>query len=259
MEGPRPQGEAAQVSSYDFSDDLVTRDLVRPDGELLTARATAAPLSAEAIASNEKPASAPDVVPILAEQKPVVATDATPTHPILVYTASFLLSVYEVDKAQRALKAAVAELGGFVSAQSDTAMTLRVPADRFERALTAIETSGKVRARNVQALDVTEQYRDLGLRLSTAETLRMRLEAMLARAQNVEDALRVERELERIVREIEQIKGTLRSLHDRIAYSTLTVEFRPESRPELDDSDVFQLPYPWLDEIGLHYLLELAR
>ena len=85
----------------------------------------------------------------------------------------------------------------------------------------------------------------------------LRRRIVLELGRKIDDALRVEKELERVVREIEQLKGQLRSLTDRIAFSTLIVEFRPEVRPDIDDSDVFRLPYPWLDELGLHHLLEL--
>ncbi|HEX6244587.1 MAG TPA: DUF4349 domain-containing protein, partial [Polyangiales bacterium] len=178
--------------------------------------------------------------------------------PLLVYRASFLLSVYEVDKTQAALTQAVSGLNGYVAVQTDTQLTLRVPAAKFQDAVRAVELAGKVRARNVQASDVGDQYRDLELRLRTAELLRARLEAMMARTEKVADALAVQTELERIVREIEQLKGQLRGLGDRIAYSTLVVEFRAESRPELDEGNVFRLPFAWLDELGLHHLLELA-
>jgi hypothetical protein len=214
-----------------------------------------APLAAVTPSAQATPAS-PEA-PRLPEEKRT-ATDASEAGPVLVYTASFLLSVYEVDKAQTALKTAAQALGGFVSVQNDQQITLRVPADKFEAALSAVENNGKVRARNVQALDVGEQYRDLNIRLATAEAVRARLELMLSRAEKVDDALRVEKELERVVSEIEQLKGQLRSLTDRIAFSTLIVEFRPEVRPDIDDSDAFRLPYPWLDQLGLHHLLELT-
>ena len=261
-------------TTYDFNDDLVTGDQVRPDSAPMAAMAARVSESESpggrpfrnwfrrgpepVAATTPAPAqpAPPADAPRLPDEKQS-ATDAAPAGPILVYTASFLLSVYEVDKAQAALKQAVQSMGGFVSVQNDQQITLRVPADKFEAALTAVETSGKVRARNVQALDVGDDYRDLSIRLHTAEAVRTRLEAMLARADKIDDALRVEKELERVVREIEQLKGQLRSLTDRIAFSTLIVEFRPEVRPDIDDSDVFRLPYPWLDELGLHHLLEL--
>jgi hypothetical protein len=219
-------------------------------------RREAEPMAAATPAAAPEPA--PAEAPRLPEQKQQTATDASEAGPIIVYTATFLLSVYEVEKAQAALKAATQQLGGFISLQTDTQITLRVPADKFEAALSTVETTGKVRARNVQALDVGDEYRDIGIRLRTAEAVRTRLEAMLARAEKIDDALRVEHELERVVREIELLKGQLRSLGDRIAFSTLIIEFRPEARPDIDDSDVFRLPYPWLDTLGLHHLLELA-
>jgi hypothetical protein len=216
----------------------------------------AAPQRLASAASMPEPA--PPGAPPLAETRQQTATDAAQAGPILVYTASFVLSVYEVDKAQRLLKEAAQQLGGFVSVQTDAQITIRVPAERFEAALTAVETTGKVQTRSVEALDVGAEYRDLSIRLRTAESVRGRLEAMLARAEKVDEALRVEQELERIVREIELLKGQLRSLADRVAYSTLAIAFRPEARPDLDDSEVFRLPYAWLDELGLHHLLELA-
>jgi hypothetical protein len=202
--------------------------------------------------------SAPAPEPPREEPRAQIASDAVQQGPILIYSASFVVAVYEVEKTQATLKERTKELGGFVSTQTDNQLTLRVPAERFEQALLAVEGAGKVRSRNVQASDVGDEYRDITLRLHTAELLRERLETMLAKAEKVSDALEVQAQIERIVREIEQLKGQLRGLNDRIAFSTITIMFQPEARPDLDDSDVFKLPYPWLDELGLHNLLELA-
>jgi hypothetical protein len=248
-------GAAYDSADGQASDELALRVSTR---RMAAAEATSSHAPAPEPMAQATPTPPPDQAPPLSTQPSDVRSDASASGPVLVYTASFLLSVYEVEKAQTELKAAAQKLGGFVSVHTDTQITLRVPAQQFEAALTAVESTGKVRARNVQALDVGDQYRDLSIRLRTAEAVRSRLEAMLARADNVEQALQVERELERVVREIEQLKGQLRSLGDRIAFSTLVVEFRPEERPDIDDSDVFRLPYPWLDELGLHHLLELA-
>jgi hypothetical protein len=238
-----------QMQDAPYGGDRIQGDRVRADAEFMAPRA---PLVASAEPAKANTPAAPP------PPSQAARADAQHTGPLLIFTAAFQLHVYEVEKAQSALKAAAKRLGGFVSEQTDTALTLRVPSAHFEEALAAVESAGKVRARHVQALDVGDQYRDLTLRLRTAEALRDRLEAMLARAAKVEEALQVERELERIVREIEQIKGQLRSMGDRIAFSTLSVDFRPEQRPDLDDSDAFRLPYAWLDELGLHHLLELT-
>lgn len=188
------------------------------------------------------------------------ASDASAARaPLLIYTASFQLSVFEVDKSQTAAKAMATAMGGFVALQTQTAISVRIPAARFEEALAAIEHMGKVLARQIEALDVGERYRDLGLRLKTLEAMRQRLEELLARAGNVKEALEVEQQLERVLGEIEQIKGQLRSFDDRIAYSTLTLDFTPTPQPALDQGAVFRLPFPWLEELGIHSLLEVTR
>lgn len=255
-------GEAAALVSYDAEEMAQSVASAQPASEdVLYASAPSATASRARAEGGvplapTKPATAP-ALPV-PEDPSQVASDAVQVGPLLVYSASFVLSVYEVEKTQQALKQRVKELGGFVSAQTDARLTVRVPAAQFEQTLLAIEAAGKVRSRNVQAADVGDEYRDATLRLHTAELLRQRLEAMLAQAVNVSDALEVQAQIERIVREIEQLKGQLRGLNDRIAYSTVQIMFQPEIRPDLDDSDVFKLPFPWLDELGLHHLLELA-
>lgn len=206
----------------------------------------------------------PAEAPVLLASAPVApqpaASDGTAVRsPLLIYTAAFQLSVFEVEKSQREAKALAAELGGFVSQQTQTRIAIRVPAPRFEEAVAKVEHMGKVLGRQIEALDVGEQYRDLSLRLRTLEAMRGRLEELLARAGNVKEALEVEKELERVLSSIEQLKGQLRSLDDRIAYSTLTLDFMPTPQPALDQGAVFRLPFPWLEELGVHSLLEVSR
>jgi hypothetical protein len=110
----------------------------------------------------------------------------------------------------------------------------------------------------VATLDVSEEFRDLQIRIQNSEAMRDRLEQLLRQANNVEQALQVERELERITELIETMKGRLRFLADRVAYSTITVLFQPRPRETLEDPDSFRLPFPWLDQLGLRNLLNLG-
>ena len=57
---------------------------------------------------------------------------------------------------------------------------------------------------------------------------------------------------------LETMKGRLRFLSNRVAYSTITVRFQPRPREALDP-DIFRLPFPWLDQLGLRTLLDLAQ
>jgi hypothetical protein len=109
----------------------------------------------------------------------------------------------------------------------------------------------------VSALDVSDEVRDVRIRLRNAVEMRDRLAELLARAETVPDSLTIERELERLTQTIEQLRGVLRGLEDRITYSTITVRFQPIRVDQQVPRERFRLPFPWLDELGLVNLLRL--
>ncbi|AKF06004.1 hypothetical protein DB32_003153 [Sandaracinus amylolyticus] len=186
------------------------------------------------------------------------ATDAVDTSgPLLIYTAVMHLAVYEVAESQERIVAAARELGGFVFTQADDRLVVRVPAPRFHALIEHVEQAGDVEHREVQAQDVSEEFHDVDIRIRNLEAMRRRVETLLAQAQTVEDALQVEQQLQRITEELERLRGRQRFLADRIAFSTITVLFRSRPRELVGQPDIFQLPFAWLDQLGLATLLDL--
>ncbi|MBI5499840.1 MAG: DUF4349 domain-containing protein [Deltaproteobacteria bacterium] len=121
--------------------------------------------------------------------------------------------------------------GGYVSSSSETSVVIRVPNQSFEEVLEAIAQLGNVAEREVRGEDVTEQYFDLNVRLRNALAARLRYLALLERAETVEEALLVEHELERVTLDIEELRGKLRYLRDRVQDATITVWFVQEYEP----------------------------
>ncbi len=176
--------------------------------------------------------------------------------PLLIYTALFHLGVYEVTQTQDAILEQLAELDVILARRSDTELVLRVPAANFQRAVDSVEGAGDVLHREVNVQDVGEEFRDISIRLRNAEVMRTRLEALLTRADDVEDALAIERELQRLTEIIERFKGRQRYLADQIRFSTITIIFQPLST-EPTGPDGFTLPFDWLEQLGLSNLMRL--
>jgi hypothetical protein len=183
-------------------------------------------------------------------------TDDAHHGPLLIYTATVHLSVFEVERTQQSVIEIIREAGGFLQLQNDQQLTVRVPAANFRDALARIEQVGDVLHRNVQALDVSDEYRDLTIRLQNALAMRDRLQLLLQQASTTEQALQVEHELERVTLIVEQLRGRMQLLGDRLAFSTITVMFQPHAEPT-DQPGTFRLPVPWLDELTLTHLLSL--
>jgi hypothetical protein len=190
--------------------------------------------------------------------EPPTATDAVDTSgELLIYTALFHVGVYDVTAAQAALAESARSVGGFVFAQGDDHIVVRVPAAHFVAFVATIDGGYDVLHRQIDAQDVGEEFRDVEIRIRNLEVMRDRVAALLTSATDVEQALAVEQQLERITGELESLRGRQRFLADRISFSTITVMFRPQPHDQIDQPDVFQLPFAWLESLGLPNLLQL--
>jgi hypothetical protein len=176
--------------------------------------------------------------------------------PMLIYTATITLAVFEVGKSLGQVEEIGRTLGGFLAKRDDTTITIRVPSAGFDEAVRRIEGVGDMVHRNVSAEDVTEEFMDLEVRLKNGRAMRERLEQLLAKAQKVEESIAIERELGRVAGEIERLEGRMKFLRDRAAYSTITVTFQPRRVESLGAARP-QLPVLWLQDLGLGRLLNL--
>ena len=159
--------------------------------------------------------------------------------------------------------------GGSLMGRRDDGVEIRVPSLHFRSALKELEGVATVTTRSVSAEDVTEQVHDLEVRLSNLKATQRRLQEFLARAANVNDALTVERELERVAREIDTIEGKVTFLKTRASFSRITVALRERPRP----SPIVKAPppppppkaatptppLPWLQGLGVDPLLALTK
>jgi uncharacterized protein DUF4349 len=103
-------------------------------------------------------------------------------------------------------------------------LTIRVPAARFDDALSALKKlDGEVIASNVSAKDVTDQLVDLQARLTAAQALEQRYLQILAQAKTVDEILRVESTLANTRTQIEQLKAQQKTLNGQVAFSTITL------------------------------------
>jgi Domain of unknown function (DUF4349) len=183
-----------------------------------TASSQAAPASTGTGALPTTPAGA---------QQPADATA------MIIRTGYVTVQVDSLDAAVARVRAVAARVGGYVANTSfsggdkqikSATVEIKVPAARFDEALTGMRPIGKVEAENVQAQDVGEEFVDVTARVANAHRLEQRLVELLAnRTGKLSDVLAVERELARVREEIERYEGRLRYLRARTAMSTLAV------------------------------------
>ena len=151
----------------------------------------------------------------------------------LIRTADLRLRVKAVPSAIRLADSIVTSRGGLVadSRLTDPAdggreavLQVRVPADRFQETMKALETLGDVDEESVSTQDVMRDYMDLETRLAVKQETVDRMRALLAnRTGKLSDVLEVERELGRQIAELEVMKGQWRFYDQQVAMSSISL------------------------------------
>lgn len=184
------------------------------------------------------------------------AAEAPRARELVIYTARFVMAVFQVEQALAAVEKLAESAGGYVALQKDREIVVRIPRGRFDAAIAAMEGVGDILQRDVRAEDVTEAYVDLEIRIKNARAMQQRLTELLGRA-SVKEALEIEKELGRVTEQLERLEGRMKVLRDSVAFSTITVLFQP--RGEQISSARVHLPFRWIHSVGLRTLLSLTE
>lgn len=147
----------------------------------------------------------------------------------LVHTASLSLIVNDLNAAEKAALKEVENLGGYVAVSDRSDMTLnmdiKVPALRFDEAVTGVEGMGKLVNKNINVTDVTDRYYDLDSRIRTKKILKERLESYLKSSANMEDLIAVEKELNSVIGDLESMQGQFKRLSSQIDMCSISIRF----------------------------------
>jgi len=107
--------------------------------------------------------------------------------------------------------------------------TLRVPAEEFGVTLAELSQLGKVLEEELSGRDITKEYIDIQARLNNFKAQEKRYLELLDKAKDVKDILEVERELNRVRTNIEQLEGTIKYYDNQVSLATIRVNI---SEPE---------------------------
>jgi hypothetical protein len=156
---------------------------------------------------------------------------------MIVRNGDISLIVTDVSQAMEAISQLAGGYNGYVVSSSVSGeeegmrgwISIRVPDDSFEQALASIrELAVRVEEESTNSQDVTEEYIDLEARLANAEATEQQYLALLDKAEDVDDILRIYDYLSRVRQEIEQIKGRMQYLERTSSMSLISAYLRPE-------------------------------
>ena len=123
--------------------------------------------------------------------------------------------------------------GGYFLESGPSWAVVRVKSAHLRESLDHMGLLGKVKYEEIHGEDVTDLYLDLGIRLENARKARKRYLELLSQVKNIQEGLMLERELERLNREIDLLAGRVQQIENKITYATINVYYRERAKPGL--------------------------
>jgi hypothetical protein len=180
------------------------------------------------------------------EEAPTDGFDA----PMVVYLGFLKVRVKRLFDAVDEITEITEKMGGYIDSLTKYVIVVRIPAEDFDEVIAAFSKIGELLDSRIKAMDVSEQFTDLGARLAVAKEARERLLKLLEKTDDVEERLCILNEIKRLSEQIESIESKLATLKNLIDYFTITIELVPV----LEDSgaEVRRSPFPWVRNLEAH-------
>ena len=148
----------------------------------------------------------------------------------IIYSASMEVQVKKLEnQVAETMKIAESFEGYIVHAHNEN-ITIRVKVQHFDTAMTVLSQLGEIKDKTITGKDVTDSYFDITTRLENAEKTRNRYLELLNKAEKVSDIIMIEKELERLNREIEGFKGRLEQYDELVEYATISIRFKEKTK-----------------------------
>jgi hypothetical protein len=180
-------------------------------------------------------------LPAAAAEKSAYALDQTAASvdKRVIKNASLSIAVDDPRQSMDTISHMADAMGGFVVSADmvqqtltngvkvpQVSMTIRVPAERLDEALTTIkaETDQPIISENESSQDVTADYTDLNSRLVNMQAAEKQLQEIMASATKTEDVLSVYSQLVSVREQIELIKGQMKYYEQSAALSSISVQ-----------------------------------
>ncbi|MEO0479823.1 MAG: DUF4349 domain-containing protein [Planctomycetota bacterium] len=177
---------------------------------------------------------------------------------LLKREASATIRVSSIEDAITGFETTVESVGGYVVHRTDGNISVRVPSTVFNEIWEGVRGQGEVVTESETTLDVTEEHRDLEIRIRNLRKAHERLLTLLEGADKVEDLLEIEKELRRITLEIERLSAQQQNLTRDVAFSLLEIWFITYDQPvyaQTERSPGDASEYAWIRELGIRNLL----
>jgi len=169
-------------------------------------------------------------LPMMSDVSPAPMPAPIPSKRIVTKRANISVDVDSIDEAKNGLISIVEKSSGLIvnahAYEKSYNASIKVPSKDLINVLDDIANLGDKTAQSISQNDVTNQFVDNEARLKNLLLFRAKMKALLERTSNIEEIVKIEKELRRVQIEIDSIQGRQNYLKDAVALTPIEVNFK---------------------------------
>ncbi len=171
----------------------------------------------------------------------------------VVFLYRYDVTTADADQVISGMRAFARQNAGYVKRFSDDAITLRLPAKSIDRMKAELSRVAYINNESLAREDVSAAVRELKTSIKVKEKLVSDLYAVF-NTTRLSETLDVERELGSVIVDIEQLKGRLNQLNDRVQLSDVQVVINRQAARDAGRK-ISGTRWGWVRQLGISRLL----
>lgn len=160
----------------------------------------------------------------------------------LIKTVNLSVETEKYDEYTNSLRSKIQELGGYIESYDESDrrnfrycnFVARIPADGVSQFTDTVSKEATVKSRSESINDVTENYVDTAARLEVLKAEEEGLLEILKKSASISDIMTVRERLTAVREDIESYEAVLKSLDNKISYSSITITVNEVSHESSD-------------------------
>ena len=152
------------------------------------------------------------------------------------------LETLEFETTVNSLYEMVTDKGGFVESQTiqggrynysslrQASIVIRIPSDRFDEVMNAMESLGTVVQKSSSGTDITDQYADTESRVRNLKVQETRILELISKAEKLEEIVTLEARLSDLRYQIESYENSLKNFDRLLSFSRVSLSINEVQR-----------------------------
>lgn len=181
------------------------------------------------------------------------AQNTMPKNQFLSTSAFIVYQVIHIDKSQNEIIEFIRKEGGYFTLRENNLLRIKINPEKISSLIEFLKAKGIVLQQDIKTQNYQERINQLKVIIKTQEESLANIYQLYSMA-GLDQVLDIEIKIREMLEELENARGELRFIQERIRFCYVEISFKSHS--VLSSSKKEESPFEWINKLGLQNLFK---